>query len=284
MSALLAVLAGPANAGPVDFGPGFLVVPILAGLFYALYLIVPVLGYRLWRRGFRFAACGLAALWLVGAVIVPLVDWQGARVQTQAHWDMRVMPDDLPIAGKAFLTDDTVRTPHYALNRFNEPGALYGLYYARDSAAALTSGPVDLADFQYFQTLYEAGRYKDSRKIEIERGTRIAPDYMMLSGFSGAKPALLDTLSHPDGHRFPDGFGAEFAIVAVDDPAAFDLSAAKVVMLVPYASRSHYTPPFNPLVRRVHSAVSYSDKMSLLISYFCRDLDPEARDRCRRDI
>ncbi|MEO0667920.1 MAG: hypothetical protein AAFZ99_08390 [Pseudomonadota bacterium] len=55
-------------------------------------------------------------------------------------------------------------------------------------------------------------------------------------------------------------------------------------MLVPYASESYYTAPFNPLVRRVHSAVSYSDEMALLIRYFCSDPDAEAQDKCRRDI
>ena len=57
-----------------------------------------------------------------------------------------------------------------------------------------------------------------------------------------------------------------------------------MVMLVPYASESYYTAPFNPLVRRVHSAVCHSDEMALLIRYFCSDPDAEAKDKWRRDI
>ena len=277
-------MAGPAFAGPVDLGPSFLLDFVVGLLFYALYLIVPVAGYLMWRRGRRVVPVVLAGLWVTGAVIVPWVDWNAARLQTQTHWDLRVMPDALPITGMSFLSDDTVRTPHNALNRFNAPGALYGLYNRKDSMEALRAGPVDLADFRFFEDVHAPGRYKERRTVEVPKGTRIAPDYIMLSGFFGDNRTMLNVMQHPDGHSFPPAFGARFAILEVDDPAAFDLSAARMVMLVPYASESYYTAPFFPLVRRVHSAVAYSDEMALLIRYFCSDLDAEARDKCRRDI
>lgn len=282
--AALLLLTGPALAGPVDFGPSFIVNILVGALFYALYLIVPAVGYLLWRRGRRVVPMALAALWVTGAVIVPWVDWQAARLEARAHWDLRVMPEALPITGMSFLSDDTVRTPHNALNRFNDPGRLYGLYNRKESMAALRAGPVDFADFRFFENVHAPGRYKDRRTIDVPKGTRIAPDYIMLSGFFGDHRSMLSVMQHPEGHSFPPEFGAQFAILEVDDPAAFDLSAARMVMLVPYASESYYSAPFNPLMRRVYRAVPYSEEMALLIRYFCSDLDAETQDRCRRDI
>ena len=82
--AALLLLTGPALAGPVDFGPSFIVNILVGALFYALYLIVPVVGYLLWRRGRRIVPMALAALWVTRAVIVPWGDWQAARLEARA--------------------------------------------------------------------------------------------------------------------------------------------------------------------------------------------------------
>ncbi|MEX0309949.1 MAG: hypothetical protein AB3N17_06840 [Tateyamaria sp.] len=276
-------MVGPAVAGPVEFGPWFVLKPIFAGLIYLLYVLVPILGVWLWRRGKRGWAVGLAAAWVLCAT-APLLDQQRARLQAEAQWDLRVMPDTLPIDGRVFVSDDTVRTPHTAIHRFNAPEAVYGLYNLDETRAAFLAGPVDLGDLRYFEHVAAPGRYKDRRTVETPAGTRVTPDYMMLARFHGEGRALLYALKHPRGIDWPEGFGAQFAIVTVDDPAAFDIRTAQMVMLVPYASESYYPAPFNPLVRKVYSAAPYSDQMALLIEYFCAGLDAETRDRCRRDI
>ena len=258
--------------------------PVLAGLIYLLYLAVAVLVVWLWRRQRQGWAITLAIVWVLCAVLLPALDWQRARLQADAHWALRVMPDGFDIDGRTFLADDTVSTPHTAIHRFNAPEAVYGLYNADDSRAAMLAGPVDFKEFRVFQHVPAPGRYKDRQTAETPPGTRVNADYLMLSRFFGERKAVLHALQHPGGEPLPQRFGASFAILEVTDPAAFDLRSARVVMLVPHASESYYPAPFNPFVRKVYSAASYSDQMTLLMGYFCAGLDPDTKDRCRRDI
>ncbi|MEL6619223.1 MAG: hypothetical protein AAFP16_10135 [Pseudomonadota bacterium] len=280
----LMLLAGPALAGPVDFGPEFIGRLIAIGAFYLLYLIVPVVAYLAWRRGLRVVSMGLAALWVSGAVLVPLIDYMQARQQAQNGWAMRVMPDTLPIDGMAFLSDDTVRTPDSALNMFNKPRALYGMYGRAATVEALLQGPVDLGDFRYFRHVHRPGVYKDRDTVEVPPDTRIDPDFIMLSRFWGDGRRVLQAMQHPAGAVFAPEFGARFAILEVADPAAFDLRTARVVMLVPYASASYHPPPYNPFVRDLYRAATYREEMALLMRYFCADVSEDRRDRCRREI
>ncbi|MFL4471258.1 hypothetical protein ACERZ8_15735 [Tateyamaria armeniaca] len=268
----------------MDIGAGIARHFIMGGLFYLLYLLVPLLGFWLWRKGLRFWVWPLALIWIAGFVLVPLVEYQRARLQAEANWSLAILPDSVPIDGKVFVSDDTVRTPHTAIHRFSEPAGSFGLYNREEMATALAAGPVDFADLRFFEHVPAPGEYKDRKTVETPPGTRVAADYLMLSHFRGPARAILDTITHPATDSLPNGFGVDYMIVDVSDPAAFDLSTARITMLLPYASKSYYAWPFNPMVRQVYSAADYATQRDIQLDLFCANLSEQKRDRCRRDM
>ncbi|MEO0381787.1 MAG: hypothetical protein AAF252_16080, partial [Pseudomonadota bacterium] len=95
---------------------------------------------------------------------------------------------------------------------------------------------------------------------------------------------LLHLLNHPSTDALPRHFGVDYVIVEVPDPAAFDLRTARIVMLLPYASKSYYTWPFNPFARKVYTAADYATRRDLQLDLFCAELSEDERDSCRRDL
>ncbi|WP_299731575.1 hypothetical protein [uncultured Tateyamaria sp.] len=268
----------------MDLGPGFALDFILAVLFYLLYVLVPLLGVWLWRKCWRIWVLPLGLLWCVGFVFVPLIDHQRARLQAEAMWGLAILPDSIAIDGKVFVSDDTVRTPHTAIHRFNTPARAFGLYNRDKAAAALAAGPVDFADLRFFEHVPAPGEYKDRKTVETPQGTRVPVDYLMWSDFRGDEHVLLDMLNLPGVDTLPNDVSVDYAILEVQDPSAFDLRSARVLMLLPYASKSYYAWPFNPMVRRVYSAADYTTRRDIQLNLFCSNLSEQERDRCRRDM
>ncbi|MEO0379931.1 MAG: hypothetical protein AAF252_06640, partial [Pseudomonadota bacterium] len=217
----------------MDLGTGFLTIFLLGGLFYLLYLLVPLLGFWLWRKGQAGWIWPLAIVWVLGVFVVPVVDFQRARLQSEEAWALAVLPDTVPIDGESFVTNDTVRTPHTAIQRFNAPGRMFGLFNWDETAAAVVAGPVDFADLRFFEHLPAPGECKDRKQVETSPGTRVSPDFLMLSNFHRPERDLLHLLNHPSTDALPRHFGVDYVIVEVPDPAAFDLRTARIVMLLP---------------------------------------------------
>ena len=257
---------------------------VLGGLFYLLYLAVPLLGLWLWHKQRRIWVWPLALIWFTGFVVVPFVEYQRAYQLAHTSWDLAVIPESIPIDGKVFVADDTARTPHTAIHRFSDPKGSFGLYNRPELAAQLVAGPVDFADLRFFEHIRTPGTYKDRSKVEVPEGTRVPADYLMLSHFRGDQRAIFGALDHPMVDEMPTNFSADYLILEVLDPAAFDLRRARIVMLLPYGSQSYYAWPFNPMVRKVYSAADYATRRDLQLNLFCAGLSEDDRDRCRRDM